>query len=216
MIASDMGHQGRFGKYGETKRLGRLRQAGTRTSSHQESRATQAKQRPSPGGVGRKGGRVRIREALASDADFVGRLSGRVFRVYGPYRETVSQWFHSGQAITLIAHRGGNPVGFAMFSHGSPDSIPRRHSELLAIAVLPEEHRTGIGQRLLGEAERSAAEHHVTRLFLHTAGENLSAVGLFEKSGYHPVELKTHFYPAGQDALLMFKDLPPARDGRHA
>jgi ribosomal protein S18 acetylase RimI-like enzyme len=42
---------------------------------------------------------------------------------------------------------------------------------------------------------------------LHTAEENLSAQKLFLKNGYHPWGMEQGFYPAGQDALLMSKEI---------
>ena len=80
-------------------------------------------------------------------------------------------------------------------------------SEVLAIAVVPENQNMGIGQMLLRDVERKAAELNIKRLFLHTARENLSAQKLFLNNGYHPWGMEQGFYPAGQDALMMSKEI---------
>lgn len=201
-----MGNKGRFGKYGEIKRLQRLRQAGRRPTLH-ESQERQAKRRRSPKAGAQPKEHTAVRPARADDADFVGRLGLRVFTVYGPYEETISQWFLSGRSVTLIALSGRRPVGFAMIGEGSPGGPLPHEPELLAIAVEPEYQQKGIGRTLLKEIERLAAGKGATRLFLHTATDNLPARRLFTANGYRPLEIRGYFYPAGQDALIMFKDL---------
>ena len=99
------------------------------------------------------------------------------------------------------------PAGFAMIGHLSHEKTIPQVSELLAIAVEQETRRVGIGGTLIREIERKAAELDVRRLFLHTATENLSARRLFTKNGYRPSEIKTRFYPEGQDALMMSKEI---------
>jgi ribosomal protein S18 acetylase RimI-like enzyme len=150
---------------------------------------------------------AKIRLAKTSDADFIAQLSRNVFRIYGPYEDAVSQWFESDLTKTLMALVDGKYVGFATIGHLDDDRNLGPVSELLAIAVEPGKQRMGIGERLLMEIERKAAELKVKRLFLHTARENLSAQKLFTGNGYHPWGLKRNFYPAGQDAVLMSKEI---------
>jgi ribosomal-protein-alanine N-acetyltransferase len=80
-------------------------------------------------------------------------------------------------------------------------------SELLAIAVEPDRQHMGIGQMLLDEIEKKAASLGEKRLFLHTATENVAAQKLFIKNAYRPQETKRNFYPKGQDALMMVKEI---------
>ena len=148
-----------------------------------------------------------IRLAKTSDADFITQLSRNVFRIYGPYEDAVSQWLESDLTMTLMALLEGKYAGFAMIGHLDDDWNLGPVSELLAIAVEPGKQRMGIGERLLVEIERKAAELKVKRLFLHTARENFSAQKLFTGMGYHPWGLKRKFYPAGQDAVLMSKEI---------
>jgi len=202
-----MSNRGRYGKYGETKRLERLRRAGQRASS----RARHETREPGRGEffTGRKpaGSLFSLRHALDGDLAYIEELSGRVFEVYGPYREMVGRWFQSRKAATLVALMGVRPVGFAMVGRFSdPSRIPLT-AELLAIAVEPRRQKRGVGRMLMEGIEEILLPMNVGRLFLHTAMENLPAQSLFARCGYRHSGAKSAFYPAGQDALLMTKDL---------
>ncbi|MGD2125058.1 MAG: GNAT family N-acetyltransferase [Desulfobacteraceae bacterium] len=202
-----MGKRGRFGKYGETKRLGRLRQSGIRGLRHKgpEDRSYKSNLHSKKGPYQKR--RVRIRAARLTDGGFIRQLSGKVFSIYGPYKDRISQWFESGMTMTLIALVDGEPAGFVMTGRLSQDPDIAFLCELLAIAVEPEKQQMGIGQMLIKETEKKAAELGEKRLFLHTATENLAAQKLFSKSGYRPCTIKRKFYPAGQHALMMSKEI---------
>ncbi len=202
-----MGKRGRFGKYGEIKRVERLRRA-RKTPSF----LPRPDVKPSPHGPAfRKSieakAPVKIRVAQPADARFIIELSGRVFGVYGPYKKTIMGWLESGMTLTLLAHMSKRPVGFVMISLLPQDVNGQHVSELLAIAVVPEEQRVGVGQMLLIEVEKKAAEMNIKELFLHTAEENMAAQKLFSKNGYERKGVKKAFYPAGQNALIMSKKI---------
>jgi ribosomal-protein-alanine N-acetyltransferase len=202
-----MGNQGRFGKYGETKRFARLRQSGMRQHT---GRASEAK--PWFGDfTGVKPhdhrNRVHVRQAVPSDEGFIIRLTGKVFNIYGPYREMIRRWLDLDTTITLTALQEGKPAGFAMLGTIESDLTIPAVTEILAIAVGPERRRMGIGQMLLREIEKKAASLGEKRLFLHTATGNIAAQNLFMKNAYRPLETKRNFYPKGQDALMMVKEI---------
>ena len=202
-----MGNRGRFGKYGEIKRSKRLREA--RIQAHQPSTIQPLRRKPArKERFGQKAG-IRIRAGRPSDVRFIGRLSGQVFHVYGHYRETICQWYASEKTLTLIATQDGEPAGFAMLGLASAKEVPQDVSELLAIAVEPQRHRAGIGRALLLAAEKRAHDLGVKRIVLHTAIENIAAQKLFGRAEYCPWRVDRDFYPAGQDAVLMFKDIHP-------
>lgn len=202
-----MGNRGRFGKYGESKRLDRLRQARITPPSSREPDSKSFKGRSSLKKSVYQKAPLKIRLATASDADFIAHLSGKVFNIYGPYDDIVSEWFAAGRTLTLVALLGRKLAGFAMIGYLSSEMDLEQVSELLAIAVEPEKQRMGIGQKLMRDVERKAAELNVKMLFLHTAEENLSAQKLFTKNGYLPRGIRQHFYPAGQDAVVMSKEI---------
>jgi ribosomal protein S18 acetylase RimI-like enzyme len=202
-----MGNRGRFGKYGETKRLNRLRQTRTKAFFQKGIGPERFEQSPPLSRTIDKRASVRVRLAKATEAGFITQLSRKAFNVYGPYEGVISRWFESKGTVTLVAFLRGRPVGFAMIGQLCEAGTLERVSVLLAIAVEPDKQRRGIGRMLLKEAERKAAEQKMARLCLHTAKENLSARRLFTANGYHPLGIERNFYPAGQDALVMFKEI---------
>lgn len=202
-----MGHRGRFGKYGEIKRLNRLRRARkspplshgqeTRPSPHRPSfKASDVKKTP-----------MKIRPDRPSDSLYIAQLSERVFRIYGPYEKIIRSWLESGMTLTLVALVNRKPAGFVMISQFPLEANPQQISEILAIAVAPEKQRLGIGEMLLKEVEKRAAQTGISELFLHTAEENLAAQNLFAKNEYVLRGINEGFYPAGQNALIMSKKI---------
>ena len=202
-----MGHRGRFGKYGEIKRMSRLRRTRKSRSFSRGLDARSCAHGPPFKALGVKKTSVKIRPAKPSDSRYIAQLSERVFRIYGPYEKVISTWLESGMTVTLMAVMNRKPAGFAMISHFSEEANPQQVSELLAIAVAPEKQRMGIGEMLLKEVERKAAQRGITELFLHTAEENFAAQNLFAKNEYVLWGINEGFYPAGQNALIMSKKI---------
>jgi ribosomal-protein-alanine N-acetyltransferase len=206
-----MGNRGRFGKYGEIKRKDRLKKA--RISSRRASNIKPPRRKPSFKTLSDQKASVKIRPARPSDAHFIGQLSGRAFHMYGPYKDTISRWFESEMTFTLVALLDRKPVGFAMIGYRLDEGTPRYVSELLAIAVERDRQRMGIGQMLLLEIEKKAVELDLKRMVLHTAIENIAAQRLFTRNGYSRWAINRNFYPSGQDAVLMIKDIQPWSSG---
>ena len=199
-----MGSRGRYGKYGEIKRRDRL--GGFKTvfsGSDRGTRKTTLSHSRSSGYADGHG--YRIVPASPSDVNYIRSLSKKVFNKYGPYDDTLAGWFLSGMAITLLALTEKRAVGFAMLGQLHSDDLHLRIYELLAIAVEPGMQNRGIGSQLLNSIERKAQVLDVEMFILHTAADNLPGHGLFRKFGFVSSETKGGFYPAGQDALMMYK-----------
>jgi len=198
---------GRYGKYGEIKRLARLRQAGDhrrRKSTPDFEPSSRFEQKRTKPFLREQ---IKMIPAGISDAAFIRNLSRQVFSIYGRYDETLTRWFLSGITITILASMSKRYVGFAMLGRSGHSSPFSRVYELLAIAVEPKLHRRGIGSLLMRNIEARARELNVETLVLHTAADNIPGQSLFEKCGFFPSETKNCFYPEGQDALMMYKDL---------
>jgi ribosomal protein S18 acetylase RimI-like enzyme len=202
-----MGNRGRFGKYGEIKRMNRLKRARKSLSFSHGQGAKGFAHGPPLRESDEEKTPIKIRPARPSDSRFIIALSGSVFRRYGPYEKVIKGWFESGMTLTLVALMNRKPAGFAMISHLSQRTNPQQVSELLAIAVAPEKQGMGIGETLLKEMEKKAAQMNITELFLHTAEENLAAQNLFAKNKYVSWGINESFYPAGQNALIMSKKI---------
>jgi ribosomal-protein-alanine N-acetyltransferase len=202
-----MGKSGRYGKYGEIKRTSRLR-TGRVNSFHIPGTQVVGRQKTIIRKIHKPQEKhITIRAADASDADFIRNLSERVFLQYGPYEEMLPRWLESGIAVTFLALIDKKPIGFAMLSEPNYTWSFRPVCELLAIAVAPEKQRLHVAELLMKKLERTAREFKVASLILHTYTENSPAQSLFRKHGFIPTKIKKKFYPKGQDACMMYKDL---------
>lgn len=150
---------------------------------------------------------LKIHQAEPTDSHFMIKLSGEVFHIYGPYERIIESWLESGVVECLIGSIQKRSVAFAMMSNLPNEVNPAHVSELLAIAVVPERQGTGIGGILLKEMEKKASTLSIQGLFLHTAIDNEAAQRLFKKNRYQVQGTKRSYYPAGQDAIFMSKQL---------
>ena len=153
------------------------------------------------------GAPVTLRHSMISDSRFVRRLSKDVFTVYGPYEDIILGWFESGKCVTIIACQDKIPIGFAMVGEPSDRYNLQNVSEVLGIAVEPERQGRGVGKLLLVAIDTTSASRNIKCLFLHTAIDNMPARSLYERVGYRQLEITRNFYPEGQDAIVMYKDL---------
>ena len=202
-----MANRGRFGKYGDKKRIERLRRAKVEPSYAQRKQIISDEIQADYRKTTSKKRHITLRYAKASDVNFIRTLSRNAFHEYGPYEEILPRWFLSGMTVTLLALMRKEPVGYAMLGRHQHVWYAPRVSEMLAIAVEPGSRRLGIADLLMREIEKRAKELRVKTLVLHTAVENLAGQQLFKKRGFTPSVNKKGFYPGGQDALMMAKEL---------
>ncbi|MCP4667597.1 MAG: GNAT family N-acetyltransferase [Deltaproteobacteria bacterium] len=200
-----MGTRGRYGKYGERKRLERLRDS--RAPGATPRRGIAPRQGRSSFLKGINGSPLGVRPARPTDMGYIRDLSKRSFQQYGPYHHILSQWFELGTTITLLACQDKRAVGFAMLGRPLLNHPAPLETEVLAIAVERNSQRKGIGDLLMREVKSAAHHMQVEKILLHTAVENVPACSLFKKHGFVPGALKKGFYPRGQDALMMFKEM---------
>jgi ribosomal protein S18 acetylase RimI-like enzyme len=131
----------------------------------------------------------------------------RMFETYGPYRDILREWLESGVAKAFMGLRDSRPAGFAMMGRVSETWYFPRVLELLAIAVEPSSRRRGLAGLMLLEVEKKAAALGAEKLVLHTAVDNVAAQALFQNHGFRVLDTRRAFYPVGQDALTMVKEL---------
>lgn len=147
-----------------------------------------------------------IRDAVPSDIPFVGSLARAAFAPFGEYDHGLEEMLQDG-AVARIAEEAGRPVGFAMVLRLEPvDSF-----DLVALAVVPEVRRRGVGRALLEDAHAwalAAAEPcEEVEVLLDVAEVNVPARSLFESAGYRFVARDEGTYPDGQRALTMRRRL---------
>jgi ribosomal protein S18 acetylase RimI-like enzyme len=200
---SAMSNRGRFGKYGELKRLERLK---ARPLPHHGEKITHletGKRFPS----GSKAfGRVKIRRASEGDASFIRSLSRTVFSKYGPYDDILGSFFHEAGGACLIAEAGGRRCGFLILGRPFRDA-DKGEVEIVALAVSPKMHRRGIASALLVKAEEILRGAGISQVLIHTGLDNEPALAFFNARGFTPLEIRPSFYPMGQSAKAMKKTL---------
>ena len=118
--------------------------------------------------------------------------------VYRPTRaDELAAWFGErlgGSDIVLLAHDGGEPLGYAMahvvdlpghlFAHG------RRFLLLHQLAVAAGARRRGVGRALMAAVEALAAELAVDAVELDVRGANTDALTFYATLGYRAAQLR--------------------------
>jgi len=78
---------------------------------------------------------------------------------------------------------------------------------LLAIGIVPDHQRKGIGTTLLASMEDLARQYGGDEMILMTGVDNQTAVAFFQKTGFEIIGVENRYYPKGQPALAMRKSL---------
>lgn len=202
-----MAKSGRYGKYGEVKRRDRLR-IKQGIPGRVRSRKGPSASGPLWRGRNRERCRLSVEQAAGDDAEYLKDLSRRAFGRYGPYDGMMAAWFRSEKTKTFVAWLGKKRAGFVMIGPSCPLEGRYPACELLAIAVGGPWRGMGIGRALMSRALAEAVNQGIKTLVLHTEPANEPAVRLFERSGFvRTSSLTPRFYPRGQDAVLMYKQL---------
>jgi ribosomal-protein-alanine N-acetyltransferase len=200
---------GRFGKYGEHKRLERLRRGKIKDFISGRKPFLKASRSYHQGRIPEKPTqdlKLTLRKANPRDLPFIVELSEQVFSAYGPYHEIIMRWASFPHIITVVVEEKGKSRGFAMINP-IPGTRDEAKAELLAIAVSPQYQRRGIGKRLLGYMEDLARTVGIEEMDIHTAAINKAAHRFFAKNGFIQRGSVDRYYPLGQKALEMSKTL---------
>jgi ribosomal-protein-alanine N-acetyltransferase len=142
-----------------------------------------------------------IRGYEPGDDEFLARLARDAFDEYTP--AAVAHTLDMVRTLTTrIALRGGRRVGFIAADIGRGET-----ANLQAIAVIERERGRGVGRRLIVEFEQIARRRGARRLSLSTADSNVAALDLFYKRGFVLERRRARFYPRGQNACILVKEL---------
>ncbi|MFC6051260.1 ribosomal-protein-alanine N-acetyltransferase RimI [Acinetobacter sp. Ac_877] len=81
-------------------------------------------------------------------------------------------------------------------------------ANLLLMAVHPNQQGKGVGYKLLDESI-ALLKNDPVQIFLEVRESNLAAIGLYEKSGFHQIDLRRNYYPnvdgTKEHAVIMVK-----------
>jgi len=81
-------------------------------------------------------------------------------------------------------------------------------ANLLLMAFDPAQQGQGLGYQLL-EASVAMLKNNPVQIFLEVRESNLAAIKLYEKSGFHQIDLRKNYYPnangSREHAIIMVK-----------
>jgi len=80
-------------------------------------------------------------------------------------------------------------------------------AELYYLALAPHVRRQGLGKQLLAAFFETCRSKGVEAIFLEVREGNVSAISLYEKSGFEPMGQRKNYYPDGENAVLMRRSL---------
>jgi ribosomal protein S18 acetylase RimI-like enzyme len=102
-------------------------------------------------------------------------------------------WMASGDALVLIARRGGAPIGYAVahLQDGPDDTfaVGARYAELYSLSVAPEARGLGVGTALMDTLDERLAALGITDLSIAVMAGNEDALRFYRRRGLVPVEL---------------------------
>lgn len=147
---------------------------------------------------------VAIRKAEDADLDGLSGLEARTFvsdrMAPRSFRRLLGR---PSAALRVAASKDGRLHGYhlVLFRKGSPVA------RLYSIAVDRADRGSGIGTRLLADAERVASRHGKTALRLEVRADNRPAIRLYERRGYRRIGRYLAYYADAMDALRYEKTL---------
>lgn len=141
-----------------------------------------------------------IRPMTAADLDEVLAIEEASFRT--PWkREHFESELSGGCSFPFVAECEGRVVGYVCLMSLFEEA------QILDIAVSPEERGRGIARLLMEHACAVARERHAEVLSLEVRASSAAAIGLYLRSGFRQVGVRTNYYDSSEDALLMEKNL---------
>jgi GNAT superfamily N-acetyltransferase len=114
-------------------------------------------------------------------------------------------------AEVLIAYRGEEPVGFALFLHNYSTWLGKRGIYLEDLFVRPPARKHGVGFALLREIARIAVERGCGRVDWSVLTWNELAISFYKRIGARPMDEWMIFRLTG-DALARFAGAASAED----
>jgi ribosomal protein S18 acetylase RimI-like enzyme len=90
----------------------------------------------------------------------------------------------SGDAVVLIARRGGQPVGVAVCFTSYSTFSARPVLNLHDLAVVPEARGQGVGRALLSAVESAALARRCGKVTLEVRENNARAREIYERTGF--------------------------------
>lgn len=103
---------------------------------------------------------------------------------------------------STVIEQNGQVVGFCILQPVLDEA------NLLLMAIDPSQQSKGLGYQML-EASMDMLKNNPIQIFLEVRESNLAAINLYQKSGFHQIDLRKNYYPNSngtkEHAIIMVK-----------
>ena len=141
-----------------------------------------------------------MRAWTLEDIDAIAVLEAECFS--DPWtRRMLAESFLSEKFHGVLLEEEGNVVGYGGIN------IVLDEAEIQLVAVSEMFRRCGRGNKIMEGLLKIARTFGVKRVFLEVRVSNASAQILYLKNGFRGVYCRTRYYPDGEDAVVMMKEL---------
>ena len=148
-----------------------------------------------------------LREASLADLPALLRLENRAFTEDRLSRRSFQHLLTRGNAARIVAlDPSGGLLGYALVLFRRGTSLARLYS----IAVDPDHGGRGLGGRLLEAGEAQALARDALYMRLEVRPDNIAAIALYRRCGYHEFGRFLDYYEDHAAALRFEKRLLPA------
>ena len=106
--------------------------------------------------------------------------------------------------FTVAVDDDNQIIGYA----GVMVPAPGVEADVLTVGVLPEHRKAGIGKAFMAELENWAIDKESNAMMLEVGIDNATAINMYKQLGYQQISVRTNYYGAGLDALVMRTELP--------
>lgn len=146
---------------------------------------------------------VRLRSGTLADIPELVALEDSSFSTDQLAARNFRRFLRAGRCGLLVAEVDGRFAGYVLVLFRANTKAGRLYS----IAVSPAARGRGVGELLLGAAERAVVARGKQAMRLEVRPDNAGALRLYERSGYRVFGNYPGFYEDGTDALRLEKQL---------
>ena len=141
-----------------------------------------------------------LRAWKLSDLDAIAALEAECFS--DPWtRRMLAESFLSDRFEGVLLEEEGNIVAYGCMT------VTLDEAEIEIVAVSEMFRRCGRGNKIVEELLSIARRLGVKKVFLEVRVSNTSAQILYLKNGFRGLYSRTRYYPDGEDAIVMVKEL---------
>ena len=139
-----------------------------------------------------------LRPMQIDDLDMIMQIEPTIY-THPWTRGNFSDSLNSGYSAWVLESEG-KMIGYALMM------IVMDEAHLLNLSIAKPQQKQGLGRYLLEHMLKIAKKHKATNMFLEVRSSNISAITLYENTGFCEMAVRRGYYPAThgrEDAVLM-------------